>query len=281
MRRLPSSPSRAQALIEIEPLLQNTFQQLLKSTNAEVRDAMHYALFNVADRFCVSAAWLVAPRLGVSTARFAPVACALETLRCSLDFKLRPSEAYHRFVEPAIAEAAAYGLIPLAFEMLLTSPTDALSLTERAELGAILARAASPVHVLSALHREERVARQGHRHSLSPQELRLLQQEKITPAFEAAGEALRLLARKPKLELGAWFKRLGLFEQWVGEFTAPPSVEIRSPLALREVMSPPEAMDQIKSLESELLGRAKDLGIRDAAHDIIEPLAETLKAQLQ
>lgn len=279
MRQFPASPGRNQALIEFEPVLLEVFGQLTKRVDNEVRDAMHYALFSVKDRLCVSTAWLIAPRIGVSVERFRTAACALETLRCSLEFKLRGADDHRtKFVEPPIAEAAAYGLIPLAFEMLLHGE-DRVSLTEKTELAQVLAAAASPVHSLSALHKEAKILREGARHSLSRDELYSLHQEKVAPVFKATGQALGALARNhaaAKL-LGPWFERLGLFSHWVDEFTS----RSQQGLSLTKVVSQPEAMDLIKSLETELLERARDMGLRDVAHDVIEPIAETLKTQLQ
>lgn len=228
---------------------------------------MHYALFSVEDRFCATAAWLLAPRLGIETARLSPALCAIETLRCSLLFKARSNNAF----EPALAEAASYGLIPLAFEIATVS--------KQIEVMRILARAASPVHLLSALHKESTLYRPRYR---SREEVIGLLREKVTPAFCAVGEALALFATtKEKAELlPEWFRKLGLFAHWVDELTNETDSRT-NPLALRSFMTMPEAIELIKSVETELLEGARELGIKVAAHEIIEPLADTLKARLQ
>src|SRR4051794_16700786 len=100
MRRLPSSPSRAQALIELEPVLLEVFQTATIHMNHEVRDAMHYVLFSAKDRFCASTAWLLAPRFGVTTARLTRAICAIEILRCSLEFRTRSNAGT---LEPTLA----------------------------------------------------------------------------------------------------------------------------------------------------------------------------------
>ncbi|MBI3558615.1 MAG: hypothetical protein HY074_20290 [Deltaproteobacteria bacterium] len=277
MRRLPASPSRTQSNNEFEPVLLEQFQALTAHVSAEMRDSMHYALFCTEDRYCVSAAWLVAPRLKISTARLKNAACAVETLRCSLALKTGSNFGSGKYVEPAIAEAAVFGLMPLAFEMLLAADS-ALSDSERCALARLLARSASPVELLEAIHRENKMSRDGYRHSFSHQELQEVRLAKVSPAFQAAGEMLALLSGDAsKAPLGPWFKKLGLFAFWVDEFES----EARSPLALRSVMSLPESMDLVKSLEAELLERARELGIRDAAHELIEPLADVLKTRLQ
>ncbi|MBI3543748.1 MAG: hypothetical protein HY075_10795 [Deltaproteobacteria bacterium] len=268
MRRLPASPSRSQALIELEPILAEKFSAFTTRTHAEVRDSMHYALFSKPDRFCVSAAWLVAPRLGIATARFAPVACAIEVLRCALTKK--HSE---RFAEPVLAEAASYGLLSLSFEMILSCDDATLSVTERCAIARALAHASAPANQLAMLHRESRLAREAR--GMDRASLQTLQQDRISPAYEATGHALAILAGREAL--APWFKRLGLLTRWVEEFAS----DSRSALALKNLMSGPDAMDMIKSLEAELIERASELGIRDAAHDVLEPLGDALKARLQ
>lgn len=287
MRRLPASPSRAQALNEFEPILLRNFQHKTTGVNPEVRDAMHYALFSVGDRFCTSAGWLIAPRLGVSVDRFSSAACAIETLRCSLAFKTRPTTQRterEKFVEPALAEAASYGLIPLAFEMVLSNEDNALPPAERGPAAAILARAASPVHMLSALHRESTILRDSIRPTISRQELYDLSMEKVAPAFHAVGEMLTFLASgngRAPVGLAPWFRKLGLFAHWVDELCSPATSQRVSTLALGRVMTLPEAMDLIKTVEAELFESARTLDIQGAAHEIIEPVAEILKTQLQ
>jgi hypothetical protein len=283
MGRLPASPSRAQALNELEPLLLRTFEDIAADLSHELRDTMHYALFSVEDRFCVSAAWLLAPRLGIPTARFAPAACALESLRCAAEFRIRattsPTKPPH--TEPALAEAAAIGLVPLAFEMALGSGASVLSLDERAALALVLAHHGSPARVLSATRRELKLAHEGLHRSLDRRSIQELAEERLAPAYRATGEALGQLARGPNAgspqELGNWFVKLGLFASWASEYSghSMPS------LPFEEVLPAPEALDAIKSLEVELLEQSKDLGFQVAAHDVIEPLADMLKTRLQ
>lgn len=272
MRRLPPSPSRSQALVEFEPLLLRNFEDLTSSVNREVRDAMHYALFSVDDRFCVSAAWLVAPRLGIETARIAQTLCAIETLRCSLLFKARSNNAF----EPLLAEAASYGLIPLAFEMV--SASSGIKATEQVALTRVLSRAASPEHVLSALHREGLALKHRYR---TRDEIVEISREKVTPAFRATGEALALFAASSERAqaLPEWFQKLGLFAHWIEEYHS--DHKERRPFSLKALLSPSESMELIKGVETELLHQARDLRLQVAAHEIIEPLAESLKAQLQ
>ncbi len=242
-----------------------------------MRDSMHYVLFSTEDRFCISAAWLIAPRLKISTARFVNAACAIEALRCSLSLKISPRNGSEKYVEPAIAEAAILGLMPLAFEMLLDT-NEALTDSDRCALARLLARSVSPVPLLAARHREFKMSRDGNRHAFTHGELQEVRLAKVPPAFEAAGEVLAYLSGDPsKAALGSWFKKLGLFAFWVEEFMS----ESAAPLALRQVMNLSEAMDIMKSLEAELLDRARELGIRDAAHELIEPLADVLKTRLQ
>lgn len=232
MRRLPASPSRSQALVEFEPILLRVFEDLTATVNCEVKDAMHYALFSVEDRFCATAAWLLAPRLGIETSRLSTVLCAAETIRCSLLFKARAKNAF----EPTLAEAASYGLIPLGFEIVAASKQK-MSTAEQIEVMRILARAASPAHL----------------------------REKVSPVFRAVGEILALFATtKEKAEiLPEWFSKLGLFAHSVDEFTSNSDLEL------------------IKTVETELLEDARELRIQGAAHEIIEPLADTLKVRLQ
>jgi hypothetical protein len=288
---LPSSPSRLQALNEFEPILLENFQRCTKEVDPEVRDAMHYELFSTKDRFCVSAAWLIAPRIGVSTKRFALTACALETLRCSLELshKLRSlafGNSQMSMIEPILAEAAAYGLIPLAFEMIL-APIDgtALSDRERAIAATALARAASPVHVLSAIHREEKILATGFRRGLSQHELLALYHDKVTPAFQAIGELLEIFTTEkiPSGQLASWFKKLGLFAHWVDESTSDDAKSLgmtKKAISLNELFSPPQIMDLIKTTEVELLEQARELRIQDVAHELIEPLADVFRNRL-
>ncbi|MEW6056753.1 MAG: hypothetical protein AB1540_09065 [Bdellovibrionota bacterium] len=284
MTNLPSSPSRDQAAIEFEPVLHQLFEALTRKVNSEARDAMHYVLFSTRDRFCISALWLVAPRLGISVQRISRVACAIEAIGCSLAIKTRNHQnhtrRHERFIEPALLEAATYGLVPLAFEMVLNS-NEALTLEERHSIAEILSRAASPIHVLSALHRESQVLREGNRLALTRPELLELQQEKVTPVYQASGEILGLLAKDPidRSGLADWFKKLGLFSHWVDELISLPSSS--QSLSVIYSVAPSEAVDLIKSLEAELLEKAKALGLVGAAHEIIEPLADALKNRLQ
>lgn len=267
LRRLPSSPSRSQALIDFEPVLLKYFQNQTIHVEREVRDSMHYVLFSVGDRFCASTAWLIAPRLGISTERMAALACAVETLRCAQEMKPRAS-AHTSALEPTLLDTAVLGLIPLAFELALTASSP-LSALDRAAAAVVLAKAASPSHFV----KEQNPS------SLSRIELLKLCQEKVSPAFQAIGEIFELLAQ-PATEPGRlsfWFKRLGLFALWIDEFMT----NSQSPLSLTQNMALPEAMDLVKSLEGELLLRAKELNILGAAHEIIEPLADVLKTQLQ
>ena len=200
MRRLPSSPSRAQALSEFEPRLLSEFEARTAGVARATRDAMHYALFRVEDRFCVTAAWLAAPRLGVSTARLAPLACAIEALRCGLR-----------------ADRHAAGLVQLAFEMALASGTEGPAAAR------ILAKGGTNV-------------------------------------FRATGEILELLAGAKKGLVADWFEKLGHFAHAVSE-----SLDVAT----------------AKTLETELLDSARELDLKGAAHEIIEPLADALKARLQ
>lgn len=313
LSRLPSSPSRTQALVAFEPALLKAFQIATEDVDPEIRDVMHYALFSVTDRFCITSAWLLAPQLAVSPDRFALPAVALETLRCSTVFKTRPRgqagradlglggygggsvSPSERYVEPALSEAATYGLVALAFQILLSNPSGSLAFDERARVAAILSKTASPVRVLTALHREAHLSagqfskgRLGG--NLPTSEIQRLQQEKIAPIFEATGEVLTALA-KTNIRSGAladWFKKLGLFAYMLthwsicGGPSGGASDELyHSPSELGSMIPASEAMDAIMSLETDLLERAKELGIQSSAHDIVEPLADALKAQLQ
>lgn len=276
MQRPPSSPSRSQALVEFEPVLLKTFQGLTQNVNREVRDAMHYALFSVKDRFCASSAWLIAPRLDIAASKLERPIAAIETIRCALLFKTKN----HKALEPALTEAAAYGLIPLAFEMLVTPATSSLNDAEQTAAVRILAQAASPVHVLSAIHKESHVLREGIR---SKNELLDLISEKVTPAFNATGEILRLFAEPSESlnRLPQWFQKLGLFAHMLDEFVSPPTASSQNVISLRHYMTVPETLDVIKSLETELLDSARAMELQGAAHEIIEPLADLLKTRLQ
>ena len=276
MQRPPSSPSRSQALVAFEPLLLRTFQDLTRHVNREVCDAMHYALFSVKDRFSASAAWLIAPRLGIDAKKLERPLAAIETIRCALLFKTEN----HKALEPTLTEAASYGLIPLAFEMIVTSNEPILQDFEQTAATRILTQAASPVHVLSAIHKEVAILRDGFH---SKNELLNLIREKVTPTFKATGEVLKLLASPSDKtnRLPQWFQDLGLFAYAVDEITS--HVKASSPygLSLRHYMTPSEALDVIKSLEAELLESASMMDIQGAAHEIIEPLADLLKTRLQ
>lgn len=284
MGRLPASPSRTQALIEFEPLLLHRFQSLARAIPSEIRDTMHYALFSTQDRFCISAAWLVAPRVGVSTERLSPAACAIETLRCALAFKLRLN-GNDRLFEPAVVEAASYGLFHLAFQMVLSPEQSLLSDREQCSLASNIAKFASPMHMLLATHHESQFAHdtRSSLRTFTRDDLGRLQLEKVTPSFDTVGAALALLAPPSQLpehravDLQTWFRKLGLFAQWMDEFGS----NGWSPLTRERILTTAEAMDIVKSLEAELLDTSRALGIRDAAHELIEPLADMLKARLQ
>jgi hypothetical protein len=188
-----------------------------------------------------------------------------------------------RVIETGLAEAASYGLVPLAFELVLGTDSP-LTMPERAEVTAILARKASPVRFFSALHRETRLAALArYPGKFNLHEIQKLEQDKVGPAFEAVGAILELLSTE-KQKPGAltdWFSKLGMFAFWVAQKQAHEPGSRGRDSQFYDLLSGPEAMDIIMSLEAELLERADDFGAKGTAHEIIEPLADALKSQLQ
>lgn len=256
---------RRHALIDFESALLQTFEKIASSLEPEVRDLLHFALFSESDRLCLSSAWLIAPRAGVSLEKFRLAASSVEMLRCSTLAKER--------------SPISTGLIPLAFRTILCGEGP-LSQSERAEIAAVLANDGSPLQALTALQIEQRTAREGIRNLITRNDLKAFHLLKIGAPYRAVGQTLEYLTSRSDLKNGRltdWFVKLGLFAYWVYDFLVPTS----SAYSLNHLMTYPEAMDLIKSQEAELFELSRKLDLHDAASEIIIPLADLLNSQLQ
>ncbi|MBI2606264.1 MAG: hypothetical protein HYW49_09315 [Deltaproteobacteria bacterium] len=282
----PFTPARQRALQESDRELRAAFELLTSGTDSGLRDAVHYSLFRIKDRFCMSAAWLVSQELGIASTQIGPALCALEMVRCAIGTPhvTRPTRGSvglsRNFIDPRLTLEAAVCLIAMASDLVLSRKHNPeMTDSERARLAGLLGSTLSPLQAYSKIHAETRL--KGRREGFSA--------ATDCPFFETAGIILDTAAasRAPEACAGermrGFFRKLGRLSCLTAEFR-PEETGNEDLAALTDSSQDlpwHQVMDLVKTLEAEILDDSAKFGIRASTIEIVTPLTSLFETQIQ
>ncbi len=282
----PFTPARQRALQESDRELREAFELLTSGADPGLKDAVHYSLFRVKDRFCMSAAWLISQELGIPSTQVGPALCALEMVRCAIGTPhvTRPTRASaglsQNFIDPRLTLEAAVCLIAMASDLVLSRKHNPeMTDSERALLAGLLGSTLSPLQTYSKIHAEARSRRRQEGFSSAT----------CCPFFEAAGIILDTAAASRAPETGGenrmreFFRKLGLLSCLTAELRPKETgnEELVTLADSSQDLPWPQVMDLVKTLEAEILEDSVKFGIRSATVEAVTPLTSLFETQLQ
>lgn len=280
------TPARQRALQKSDHELREAFDLLTAGADPGLKDAIHYSLFRIKDRFCMSAAWLVSQELGIPSTRISPALCALEMIRCALgtQYAMRPMRGSaalsQNFIDPRLTLEAAICLLAMASDLVLSHEHNPeMTDSERAQLAGLWGSTLSPLQAYSKIHAKAH-ARGRHGDFFSTNGC---------PVFEAAGIILDTAAasRAPGTEapnrMRDFFRKLGILSCLTAELRPEETgnEELSALAGSSQDLPWTQVMDRVKTLEAELLDDSAKFGIRSSAVEIVTSLASLFETQLQ
>lgn len=264
---LPSTEQRIRAINECEKILITHFEFLTQSIDAEIKDAIHYTLFKVKDRFAMSSAFLIAEELEIPSTQIMPALCALEMLRCSLGTVALPYgkttiiKAEPQYIDPQLSQEAVLCLLSMASNLILSADLNPEIIEqERIEIAKLFNFTLSPLRIFSDFH--SRVKKNQQRYETLNELSKL-----ANPIWEAVGFLFDTIKENNQPVFKNFMSQFGLYIALINaHFKKEPTSRM---------------MDTIKTLESNIIEEAQNLKISKNVLDLISPLAKQFKAHLQ
>lgn len=248
----PLNQRRQKSLYEFDKSLRESFDFITKNSDPVLRDNIHFHLFKVKDRFSSSCAWIVAQDASIPQNKIAPVLSALEMVRCAFG----AAESIDKDDSQMKLESVLC-LISMATSLVFDSQLNPeLSEVERASITKLFTTTLSPIQIFSKQDEKEF--------------------HQLDSFFDATGFVFDLFSKDGK-KYRDFFNRLGQYSILIQDFAQNTSFDYTN----IHHLSWTQAMEKIKTLESELKTDGKKLDIEKTVDQLISPLSDLFNIKLQ
>ncbi len=268
----PASKKRLKKLDECEKALSEFHNRLTVDMDSELKDAIHYTLFRLKDRFSMSTAILIAEDLKIPSTQILPVFSALEMLRCALgtvtqNFTKTREKNEPQYIDPHLSQQAVVCLISMAATLALNPEiNNEFTETERLNIAQLFSTTLSPLKIFTDFN--QRNKRSNTRIETLEQILKF-----PNPIWQSLGYvfdivlASRTQDHDERSPYALFFNEVGAYSQLIeGHLKKEPSARM---------------LDIIKTLETRLLDQSKELEIEKAMSEVINPLSKLFQSQYQ